>query len=248
MSPQRLMVLVAATCAAVWAGAAAHAGMLASASVTLRTAGATGLFPGVGATGTATSATSATLGAGTAFRGTTTIVSPDPTTAGKQLGPVKLVLGSNAAGSFAGATPAQVGGEAGFKGLAYLYSTPNAVSPFVGFKVVAGESYYRMWSDAIGLTVFGAPWTAGAATIDYGNATMPATLMVTGMNALNSTGAGLLTLVSPGKVHYTFGKTFVVVSTLTLTYVPEPATALLLGAGTVALALLGHRRGRTDGA
>ncbi len=242
--PRRPLILVAVSCAAVSAGAGAHAGALASASLTVQVAGATVLFPGVGATGTATSATSATLGAGTAFYGGVTVATPDPTTAGQQLGPVKVLIYSNAAGSFAGATPAQVGGEARLTGRALLYATPSALTPFLIVPVVAGQdTTYAVAGSAIGFTVNGAPWNAGAATLTgLGAFGGPQTLMVTGMNALNPTGAGVLTLVSPGKVRFTLGKTYAVVSTLTLTYVPEPATALLLGAGTLALALLGATR------
>src|SRR4029450_8639143 len=83
----------------------------------------------------------------------------------------------------------------------------------------------------LGFTVFSAPWPAGKATIDYGNVTTPATLMVTGMNALSAGGAGTLTLVSPGKVFVSTGNKLPIVGTLVLNYVPEPGTLLLLGSG-----------------
>jgi len=74
------------------------------------------------------------------------------------------------------------------------------------------------------------------------------TSMFTGTDSRTPAGAGQVTLVSPTKVQHVvagspgpFG-TFVVLGTLTLSFVPEPGTLLLLGAGVVGLALAGRAR------
>jgi hypothetical protein len=67
------------------------------------------------------------------------------------------------------------------------------------------------------------------------------------MNALSPGGGGTLTLVSPGKVYVSTGNKLAVIGTLTLTYVPEPGTVLLLGAGALGLGALGRRRVRFAG-
>ncbi len=231
-------LLLALACAAAQSRAA-HAGVLASASLTIDTWGVSAIFPGVGATGTAASSTSATLAGGSAFAGVATF--PTGTFGGMPLGDVGLQVYGNAAGSFDGATPGQVGGSALFTGSAQFYASPNAVTPFLVVPLSPGEADTIVKVNGFHLTFFWSSWTAGAATLTgVGSYKAPMTLMVTGMNALNPTGAGVLTLVSAAKVATSLGVTFPVVSTLTLTYVPEPATALLFGAGTLALALLGR--------
>ena len=59
-------------------------------------------------------------------------------------------------------------------------------------------------------------------------------------------GLGQLTLVSPTVVHTNLGAqgTFLVVSSLTLSFVPEPGTLVLLGAGAAALGVFGRGRRR----
>ncbi len=224
--------------------ASAHAGPLASATLAIQVAGVTATFAGAGATGTATSDTSATLGGGSAFFGST-FLDADGTTFGFPMGKVGVVASCNAAGLFSGATPGKVGGSARFTGVAYLYVTPNAASPFLHLPLDFGKTIEASLMNGVFFTYQSAPWTAGAVTLtSVGPHTNLMTLMATGMNALGPSGVGTLTLVAPEKVWVSVGHTFPVVATLTLTYVPEPATALLFGAGTLALALLGMRRRR----
>ena len=71
------------------------------------------------------------------------------------------------------------------------------------------------------------------------------TAMYTGTDSRTPGGLGQLTLVSPTKVrsNLTGGLLlFVVLGTLTLNFVPEPGTLLLLGSGVAGLAMLGRRR------
>jgi PEP-CTERM motif len=128
--------------------------------------------------------------------------------------------------------------------------------------------YYR-WELGGGLyeAFENTPWTAGAKTLTgiayiaqyhvptgarasrndtvfYDNATA----MFTGTDSRTPGGLGQVTLVSPTKVTTNLlgadPVSLVAVGTLTLEFVPEPGTLLLLGAGVVALASRGRRAAR----
>jgi hypothetical protein len=238
MRPLRTLPL--AVPLAVLVGSAAHAGPLASATLTVEAAGISTTFPGVGATGTATSATSAALGAGAAFVGTDTGFGGTLPSIAKAQG----VVGLNGAGLFLGASPSDVGGSAPFDFTEYLYATPSAATPFLrigGFRPLGIDTAYTVMGSGLSWSVWGAPWSAGVVTLgDIFGGTVTPVLKVTGMNSLTPSGAGTLTLVAPLKASFTTGNIVPVVATLTLNYIPEPGTALLLGLGALAIARLGR--------
>lgn len=95
------------------------------------------------------------------------------------------------------------------------------------------------------LTVFGAPWTTGTAAIGsitrMGFAMGPAS--ASGSTAQSG---GRLQLVTPISVTTNIGASAIVpaFATLTLHFVPEPVTSVLLAGGVAALAAAGARRGR----
>jgi hypothetical protein len=147
-------------------GQGAQAGPLASASLTIEIAGATLIFPGAGPTGTATSATSATLGASSVFAGTSTIILTGTVATKSPVDKIQVVVAGNAAGLFTGATPNQVGGGALLTGAAALYATPAATSPFLLVPIKAGSlTHYTVMGCGLSFSVWGAPWTAGVATL-----------------------------------------------------------------------------------
>jgi hypothetical protein len=231
----------------------ASAGPLVSATFTFQLGTlSAAVFSGAGATGTATSDLSASLGAGTAFNGTfTTTV---PTSAAPPITAIQVFVTKNAAGTFTHASnPALVGGQLAFEGLANVYGLgafPNGGAPLLGVPLKVGVPNTAIKTGGgAAITAFSSGWTAGAATITNittttpNNATNPfGTAMATGLNGLTPNGGGTLVLVTPIKILTNIAGNLAAFSTLTLTYVPEPGTLLLLGLGVAGLAALGRRR------
>jgi hypothetical protein len=208
-------------------------------------------FPATGATGTATSSLSATLGAGSAFAGTSA-----RTLTGTITG-VLLSVKNNVAAAFTGTAPSNVGAAAGVTGQAIikgfgvtLLKVPVALgTPGTLF----ATQLTKMGGPGVAITAVGGSWTAGTAKVTgiptgTGTATVASTRM--GSNMLTAGGSGTLQLVSAVKVTTNLAPSPVVPTfgTLTLTYgAPEPAAALLLMAGAGALVAAGRRRGSASG-
>ncbi len=94
---------------------------------------------------------------------------------------------------------------------------------------------------AVNLTVVGAPWTTGTAAIGV-------TTMMGGKSPASNTGApsGTVTLVTPIFISSNIGASAVVpaFAILSLHFVPEPGTLLLLGSGIAGLVAFGRSRAR----
>ena len=90
-------------------------------------------------------------------------------------------------------------------------------------------------------------WTPGMATftgLTTKGVALPS-VMAVGSFALNGAGGGTVTLVSPSKVDIDGSlaqRRTASFTTLKMTFVPEPGTLLLLGAGALGLALVGSRK------
>jgi hypothetical protein len=199
-------------------------------------------------TGNAGSNTNATLGAGNAFAATLTTFFVANAT--QPVSAIYVYLNNNAAGNFTGAVPGDVGGAAAFTGMATVFvgGSPLAVIPLnVGAPGVQFVTVTKKGACTFCLTGVNASWTAGTGLITNVATALGGPLQnitVMGNNALTPGGGGTLTLVSPGKVITNLTGPIPLISTLTLTYVPEPGTLLLLGAGVAGLAALGRKRVR----
>jgi hypothetical protein len=201
-------------------------------------------FPGTGVTGTATSNLAASLNAGTGFNGsfTTTI----PTSAAPPLTAIQVQITKNAGGTFAGASPSQVGGNLSIQGKANVFGIggfPGGGAPLLAVPLKVGTPNTVFQSaGGVAITAISAGWTAGTAAITIVNTSGTSTATAMGSNGLTPGGAGTLVLVTPTKILTNVAGTLAAFGVLTLNYVPEPGTLLLLGMGVAGLAAIGRRR------
>jgi len=156
------------------------------------------------------------------------------------------VTGHNAQGNFAGnGGSGTFGGQMPINGAAKicLFGTCGAaVSNLSVPLTVIGVGGQALVTGAVNLTVIGAPWTTGTAAIGT------AFTKVGGAAPPNNTGApsGMVTLVTPIFVSTNIGASSIVpgFGILTLHFVPEPATLMLLGSGIAGLVAFGRSRVR----
>jgi hypothetical protein len=146
---------------------------------------------------------------------------------------------SNGVGSFTFNGSGVGGGTMALNGQSNvgLFGPPpaaNLVVPFTsgGNGIGLGGAPIAASGLGISITVSGNGWTTGTASIG--------TVSKTGV-AFNGSS---VTLVTPTLISTNLGASPVIPSfaTLTLQFVPEPGTALLLGAGVAGLAMLGRKR------
>ncbi len=177
---------------------------------------------------------------GTASATTPTFVAPPIT--GNQ-----VVVTGHDPGSFAGAPLA---GAMALRGQISLYGLGGFTSggaPLLGVPLVAGAPGAVATSSGggVSLTAIGAAWSAGTVVV-----TLPTSLggvRTTSFAGYDNRvgGVGTLQLVTPIRFDSNISGSSVIWTSLRLTFVPEPATALLLGAGMLGFAALGRRRAAT---
>jgi hypothetical protein len=105
---------------------------------------------------------------------------------------------------------------------------------------------------AVALTMYHAPFTVGqpVMTLHTANSTISTPTLPGGLQvpfSNTATPSGVLQLVTVTKVYTSLISAFPelpVFAVLTLHFIPEPGTLLLLGSGVVGLAILGRRRSR----
>jgi hypothetical protein len=89
--------------------------------------------------------------------------------------------------------------------------------------------------------IVGNPYQLGMVTAMGALQGVPSTVMGTGFDNRTLGGLGTLQLVSPASIGLGTGGSLAMLATLSITFVPEPTTALLVGGGLVALGALRRR-------
>jgi hypothetical protein len=178
----------------------------------------------------------------------------------------RLTLAQNLSGSFSGISGGPPGGGTmGVSGLAKicLFSGAGCFAAFIPFPLTPtpggagfGIGGMRTTTGPVNLTLQHAPWTIGQPAMTLhtpGSAiTTPALPggFAHGPASLTSSTAqpsGVVQLVTVSKVYTSLTGAFPevpLIGVLTLHFVPEPGTLLLLGSGVATLALLGRRKGK----
>jgi hypothetical protein len=156
----------------------------------------------------------------------------------------------NGAGAFA-PNANGMGGAMPLFGIAKLclFATCSAAVANVSVPLsVVGTGGTLEVTGPVNVTVVGAPWTTNATVTGYRTVSSPFTVVGFRRGPLGGAGStpapsGALQLVTPLFVSTNLGAepTVAAFASLALHFVPEPTTALLLGAGVAALALRGVR-------
>jgi hypothetical protein len=239
--------------AALGLAGAAQGAILTSASI-LMSLGESLPFPPITGTGVGTSVglgATATLGSNVVVgtKWATGITSAPP------IDGVVLSLTGHAVGTFvAGGGPGGgLGGSMTLGGQARITAySGNVTLVRVPLSVVGkpgGFDYFTGGGGTI-IQVSGTGWTTGSWTLmapltTIGGQTFThnvATVTATGDDLRTASGVGTLLLITPIYIRTNLAGDIPTFATLTLNYVPEPSTLLLVGAGIAGLALRGRKR------
>lgn len=206
----------------------------------------------VNGSGSGVQLTSLEVGA-SAFAGMASVVLPATSY------PVKggRLTASNRAGAFESLAGGPSGGGVmpvhGWMKICLFGACPEAVAnisvplgglTYLGPLDVVGAGNANVVSFGVHLTVIGAPWTTGTVSLSgatgMGFAHGPAS-----QTSSAAQPGGTLQLVTPIRVSTNIGATpaFPTIATLTLQFVPEPGSWILLSGGIVWLAVIGAKRG-----
>lgn len=154
---------------------------------------------------------------------------------------------ANGAGTIAETSAGELRGAMGLPGAMKicLFGSPGCSAAVANISVPltpVGQGGWAAVAAAVDVTVLGAPWTTGTASVGtittMGGAQGPAS----GTSSTAQAG-GSMRLVTPIYISTNIGASASIASfaILTLQFVPEPVTALLLGAGIVALGAMRRR-------
>jgi hypothetical protein len=156
-----------------------------------------------------------------------------------------VVTAANGAGSFFVPAPAD-GGAANIPGGAF-----GGIMPVLGVAQVKGALAINVplsnvgaggSVNAGGIVVEGAPWTTGVGMVTTTAAPMAMATVVGGMVGPLAGLSSTVTLVSPAHINAAGLTRIGTIAALSLHFIPEPGTALLLGAGIAGLVALGRKR------
>jgi hypothetical protein len=197
---------------------------------------ASGLTGAGSATGTGAGATW-TVAAGAVPTGVTTATIP--LTAAAPISQIQIVISNNASGAFAGSSGGTMAvvGAANVKGFGGFTLLGIPLSVGVTAVSVPPTAY------GIAVTAFANAWTTKSTTVALTTPTSQGatTAMATGANGLVN-GGGTVVLVSALNVLTNIAGQLPAFVTLTLNFVPEPGTLLLLGAGVAGLLAIGRSK------
>jgi hypothetical protein len=197
--------------------------------------------------------------------GPSTVTLPGSSLTGTGLSSLRFTLSQNLSGSFSGISGGPPGGgPMGLSGIAkicLIFGGPGCVAniPFpltpTGGGAGFGIAGTRTATGPVNLTLQDAPWTIGQPTMTFHTPVSSTTTpslpggFAHGPASLTSSTAqtsGAVQLVTVSKVYTSLTASWpetTLTGILTLHFVPEPGTLLLVGSGVAALALLGRRRG-----
>ncbi len=160
-----------------------------------------------------------------------------------------VLTASNATGVFQnGAGPAGgFGGAASLPGQAVAQVIGGIIQVPVPFTAVGAGGTTAVFAFELRVVLTGHIWTTGAASVTGITTTTTGgavvnTVTLSGGDLRTPGHAGQLTLVTPIRVLTNAIGNLPGFGTLTLHFVPEPGTLVLLGAGSIALALVARRR------